>query len=72
VHSNHHLEYEYQDKIDWEALVIDWECSRFTKYASPRTAYQEMCRLKYAFTPDFYKFIEQNMMPILIRLGLDE
>ena len=72
THSNHHLEYEYKDKIDWEALVIDWECSRFTKYASPRNAYQEMCRLKYTFPPDFYKFIEQNMMPVLIRLGLDE
>lgn len=72
VHNKHHIEYTNILDIDWEALVIDWECSRFTKYASPRNAYQEMCRFKYTFTPDFYKFIEQNMMPVLIRLGLDE
>ena len=72
VHSNHHLEYEYQDKIDWEALVIDWECSRFTKYASPRTAYQELCDIESDVFPEVYKFIKQNMIPILIRLCLDE
>jgi hypothetical protein len=70
--SNHHIEYKYKDKIDWEAVVIDWECSRFTKYASPRNAYHELCYIESDVFPDFYKFIKQNMIPVLIRLGLDE
>ena len=39
------LEYleKYHDptKFDWEAMIIDWECSRYTKEASPRNARQE-------------------------------
>lgn len=27
----HHLEYKGKKGIDCEALIIDWECSRFTK-----------------------------------------
>ena len=56
-HNRHHLEWldrkvgegmhemdlrKYADKFDWEAMVIDWECSRFTKTASPYNAYDEM------------------------------
>lgn len=33
--------YEGKD-FDWEAMVIDWECSRHTKIASPRTALEEI------------------------------
>lgn len=44
-HSKHHLEYLdiVNDPyiIDWEAMMIDWECSRFTKISSPLTAYEE-------------------------------
>ena len=29
------------DEFDWEGMIIDWECSRFTKIAQPRNAYQE-------------------------------
>ena len=43
--ANHHLEYleKHHDptKFDWEAMIIDWECSRYTKEASPRNARQE-------------------------------
>ena len=39
-HSRHHL--EYPGKKDWEAMMIDWECSRYTKQASPRTAKEEL------------------------------
>lgn len=31
LHSRHHLTYRGKRKIDYEALVIDWECSRYTK-----------------------------------------
>lgn len=39
THNAHHL--EYNKEKDYEAMVIDWECSRYTKYAAPRTALQE-------------------------------
>lgn len=35
--SSHHL--EYSGKKDYEAMIIDWECSRFTKEDSPENAY---------------------------------
>lgn len=37
----HHLEYKHPEKRNWVDMVIDWECSRLTKYASPRNAIQE-------------------------------
>lgn len=39
VHNSHHL--EYGGPKDYEAMVIDWECSRYSKYAAPRTAIEE-------------------------------
>ena len=38
LHNKHHLSYKNINKIDWEAVVLDWECSRFTKEDSPKTA----------------------------------
>lgn len=40
-HNNHHLEYLLRGTVDVEAMLIDWECSRFTKEASTLTARQE-------------------------------
>ena len=58
--------------IDWEAAVIDWESSRYTKLAAPRTAYQELIYIEPNTEPNYYTFVKQNMMPIIYRLGLDE
>ena len=44
-HNKHHLEYGLRygfDKVDWEALMIDWECSRFSKEQCPRDCRAEM------------------------------
>lgn len=44
-HNAHHLEYGLKygwDKVDWEALIIDWECSRFTKTEAQLDAYETM------------------------------
>ena len=43
-HNAHHLEYKKAKSkgYDYEAMVIDWECSRYTKLASPRTALEEI------------------------------
>ena len=68
-HNRHHLSYKDPEKIDWEALIIDWECSRFTKLSSPRTAREEMetYREKDKVT---YDWINSNMCLILDKLGL--
>lgn len=44
-HNRHHLEYGLKhgwDKIDWEALIIDWECSKLTKTEAQLDAYETM------------------------------
>ena len=56
LHSRHHL--EYLGEKDWEAMVIDWECSRYTKQESPRTAREELERLldeRKCVGPDYVK-----------------
>ena len=45
THNNHHLEYGLRygfDKIDWEALMIDWECSQMSKKQCPLNCREEM------------------------------
>lgn len=45
--SKHHLEWfdkrgytvENIYRFDWDSMIIDWECSRFTKETSPLNAY---------------------------------
>ena len=44
-HNSHHLEYGLIhgfDKIDWEALMIDWECSQMSKKQCPLNCREEM------------------------------
>lgn len=49
-------------KKDWLAMVIDWECSRFTKSASPMNAYEYLMKVR----PQHKEYI----LPILKELGL--
>ena len=42
--SNHHLEYKGWSKKDYVAMMIDWECSRYTKKSAPLNAIQELVR----------------------------
>ena len=35
AHSRHHLGYQGHRKRDWEAMILDWECSRYTKLKNP-------------------------------------
>lgn len=37
-HNNHHL--QYRGKKDYIAMILDWECSKFTKTSSPYSAYE--------------------------------
>lgn len=68
-HSKHHIEYPNEYYIDWEAVVIDWECSRFTKIASPRTAREEMQRVIES-NPKYEILLKIKMLPILNNLNL--
>jgi hypothetical protein len=46
-YSSHHLEYwRGVKKIDIDAMLIDWECSRFTKKASPMNARETLEKIK--------------------------
>jgi len=68
-HNRHHLSYTGDKGIDWEALVIDWECSRFTKESAPLNAretaekYREIGKI----TEEQYKIIDKTIK----RLGID-
>lgn len=37
-HNNHHL--QYHGKKDYISMILDWECSKLTKTASPYSAYE--------------------------------
>ena len=67
--NNHHLQYKYPNRIDWEAMVIDWECSRFTKKAAPLTA-RETMMMKIRKDPSLKHILLTNMLPILDKLKI--
>lgn len=66
THNRHHIEYE--GNYDLEAMMIDWECSRYTKTAEPLNArdtlYLEMDRhpeLEEKLTPMFGILSKYNL-----------
>lgn len=69
THNRHHLEYAGGKVYDFEAMVIDWECSRFTKLQSPLTAKEEY--EKYiSDSPDVPKWVKHGIESTIIKLGL--
>jgi hypothetical protein len=75
-HNNHHIFYGRMhgiNRIDWLGAIIDWECSRYSKYAAPRTAREEVEWLIYnedKYTEDEKMEVRKNCYPILDTLGL--
>lgn len=72
-HNRHHLEYGLKhgwDKIDWEALIIDWECSKLTKTEAQLDAYETMNYeldnkwkdYRNDIAPKFYKILYEMML----------
>lgn len=70
LHNKHHLEYGLKhgwDKCDWEAMVIDWECSKLTKLGAQLDARETIefeCRNewqdhKHEIIPRFYKVLNK-------------
>lgn len=73
--NSHHIP-KLTDKpkeVDWEAAVIDWECSRFTKISAPLNAYGTYKRFveKRADKYDAV-LINKNVPAILKQWGLWE
>lgn len=67
--NRHHTEYGLihgWDKMDWEAAVIDWECSRFSKMDAQMNARETMEKLvqKPKWKP-YEDIIRKNIEPIL-------
>lgn len=72
-HNKHHVEYFIEhNTADYLAMVIDWECSRFTKEAQPLNARQELENvLNRKELTDFQKDrLEYNVKKILNDLDL--
>lgn len=72
--SAHHLEYGLLhgwEELDAEALVIDWECCRFTKTKAQLDARQT---LEYEVSRDKWKRYEKEIRsaiePVLVKFGL--
>lgn len=74
--SDHHIEYfEHHDnphRFDWDELIVDWECSQYTKEACPRNAREEMEWVISNNVNDTYLIYVLNtyMRPKLKELGL--
>lgn len=68
THSRHHAEYKGK-RYDWLGMVIDWECSLYTKSVATLNARQKMEAYK-EVNPEFYAKMKPNMEPILQKLGL--
>ena len=94
THRKHHLSYkgnngkplyvnyDVLDKLDYQAMLIEWECSRYTKADAPKTALQELIDLSNRegdFTPDkvamsekVHKKLLENLKCHALLLNLEE
>ena len=74
THSNHHLEWldgHSPANMDWISLIVDWECSQYTKEACYRDAREEMEWIIDDTNDDFLRYVlERYMEPKLKELGL--
>ena len=68
-HNSHHLEYGLIhgfDKIDWETLIIDWECSHLSKQQCPLDCREELeNKLSDEKWKPYEKTIRDHIEPLL-------
>lgn len=72
-HNSHHLEYGLKhgwDKVDWECLIIDWECSRLSKTEAQLDAYETMNYELNNKWKDYINDISPRFYPVLYEMGL--
>ena len=70
-HNRHHIDYTGKKGWDFDAMIIDWECSRFTKESAPWNAWmtlEKVIKVKY---PDQYEEVKKHVVPRMIELGLN-
>lgn len=60
-HAHHHLARAHT-RADFEEMVVDWECARFTKPDKPLNAYDTLYK--------FYPQLEGQILPILKEHGI--
>jgi hypothetical protein len=68
-HRRHHPEYAEKhgwDKVDWDEMLIDWECCHYTKQAQPLNAPETLVGL-FSDKP-YFQIMQANILPKLIRL----
>jgi len=76
THSNHHVEYpaKKSSDYDWEAMVIDWECSPYTKVAAKWHAVDalpfEMDKLPQGAEFGQSLWLAKNITPVLYKFKL--
>lgn len=78
-HNRHHYQYDNGEIAPWlwcdyTAMVVDWECSHFSKLDAQLDAFDEMCnKINKAFAaknPVVIHILVNYMLPELYRLGL--
>ena len=67
--NKHHIFYKNPYEIDWEAVVIDWECSRYTKLAHQLPARDQM-QIEIVENPGLANLIKLNVPLVLAKFGL--
>ena len=67
-HARHHKEYKGKN-FDWLGMIVDWECSQYTKAVATMNARQKMEAYKEGY-PEFYKQLKEHLEPLLVQLGL--
>ena len=67
-HARHHIEYK-GNHYDWLGMIIDWECSLYTKKVATLNAREKMESYKNTH-PELYPLLKKNLEPLLKQLGL--
>lgn len=74
THARHHWAYAGNKDYDYLAMVIDWECSRFSKAHAQMTAYEtyDYYLHKFINKKDFekMKLLQLHVFPIIEKLNL--
>ena len=77
TNNKHHLTYKGGvEKLDYEAMVVDWECSRFTKEDAPMNAketFEYFINVRFpkgTISKEVYDAFLKKIPPILVKLGL--
>lgn len=71
THARHHWQYKGKKGYDFMAMVIDWECSRFSKADAQMNAW-ETWLYDCHHHPEYMQYLLHDILPILDRLHLSE